>query len=175
VGSINNSTAPLYVVDGYPINSGLDNINPNDIESIEVLKDAASAAIYGSRGSNGVVLVTTKSGKSGKPVLQLDTYYGIQERFSKVDVLNRDEYIEFAIEERNNTWMLQGGKADDPNSVRSNATYWIDPLWLTDPKSFPDHDWQKLISRSAPVQNYQLSASGANGKLFRPERDHHRF
>lgn len=162
VGSINNSTAPLYVVDGYPINSGLDNINPNDIESIEVLKDAASAAIYGSRGSNGVVLITTRSGKTGKPVLQLDTYYGIQERFSKVDVLNRDEYIEFAIEERNNTWMLQGGKADDPNSVRSNANYWIDPLWLTDPKSFPDHDWQELISRSAPVQNYQLSASGAN-------------
>ncbi len=162
VGSINNSTAPLYVVDGYPINSGLDNINPNDIESIEVLKDAASAAIYGSRGSNGVVLVTTRSGKSGKPVLQLDTYYGIQERFSKVDVLNRDEYIEFAVEERNNTWILQGGKADDPNSARPNATYWIDPLWLTDPKSFPDHDWQDLVSRSAPVQNYQLSASGAN-------------
>src|SRR5690606_16418575 len=89
IGSINKSNAPLYVVDGYPINSGLDNINPNDIESIEVLKDAASAAIYGSRGSNGVVLVTTKSGKPGKPVLQLDTYFGLQERFSKVDVLNR--------------------------------------------------------------------------------------
>lgn len=162
VGSVNNSTAPLYVVDGFPVNSGLDNINPNDIESIEVLKDAASAAIYGSRGSNGVVLITTKTGKTGKPTLQLDTYYGVQERFSKVDVLNRDEYIDFAIEERNNTWILQGGKADDPNSVRTNANYWIDPLWLTNPKSFPDHDWQDLISRSAPVQNYQLSASGAN-------------
>lgn len=162
VGSINNSTAPLYVVDGYPLNGGLDQINPNDIESIEVLKDAASAAIYGSRGSNGVVLITTKTGKSGKPVLQLDAYYGVQERFSKVDVLNRDEYIEFAIEERNNTWVLQGGNPTDPNSVRTNANYWIDPLWLTDPKSFPDHDWQELISRSAPVQNYQLSASGAN-------------
>ena len=162
VSSISNSTAPLYVVDGYPINSGLDNINPNDIESIEVLKDAASAAIYGSRGSNGVVLVTTKSGKTGKPVLQFDTYYGIQERFSRVDVLNRDEYIEFAIEERNNSWKLQGGNPDDPNSKRTNANYWIDPVWLTDPKSLPDNDWQKLVSRSAPVQNYQLSASGSN-------------
>lgn len=162
VGSISNSTAPLYVVDGYPINSGLDNINPSDIESIEVLKDAASAAIYGSRGSNGVVLITTKSGKSGKPILQLDTYYGVQERFSKVDVLNRDEYIDFAIEERNNTWILQGGNPSDPNNVRTNANFWIDPLWLTNPGSFPDHDWQNLISRSAPVQNYQLSASGAN-------------
>ncbi|RAJ91028.1 TonB-linked SusC/RagA family outer membrane protein [Larkinella arboricola] len=162
VGSINNSGSPLYVVDGFPINSGLDNINPNEIESIEVLKDAASAAIYGSRGSNGVVLITTKSGKKGKPVLEFDTYYGLQERFSRVDVLNRDEYIDFAIEERNNTWMLQGGKASDPNSVRSNANYWIDPVWLTDPKSLPDHDWQKLISRVAPVQNYQLSASGSS-------------
>lgn len=162
VNSINNSSAPLYVVDGFPINTGLDNINPGDIESIEVLKDAASASIYGSRGSNGVVLVTTKSGNLGKPTIQFDTYYALQNRFSKVDVLNRDEYIEFAIEERNNTWMLQGGKATDPNEVRTNANYWIDPKWITDPKSFPDHDWQELISRTAPTQNYQLSASGAN-------------
>jgi TonB-linked SusC/RagA family outer membrane protein len=162
VNSINNSNAPLYVVDGFPINSGLDNINPGEIESIEVLKDAASASIYGSRGSNGVVLVTTKSGKAGKPTIQFDTYYAVQNRFSKVDVLNRDEYIDFAIEERNNTWVLQGGKASDPNDKRSNANYWIDPKWLTDPKSFPDNDWQELITRAAPVQNYQLSASGAN-------------
>lgn len=162
ISSISNSNSPLYVVDGYPISSGLDNINPNDIESIEVLKDAASAAIYGSRGSNGVVLVTTKTGKSGKPVLQLDTYYGIQERFSKVDVLNRNEYIDFAIEERNNTWALEGGHPSDPNSVRTNANYWIDPLWLSDPSSFPDHDWQALIARKAPVQNHQLSASGSS-------------
>jgi len=162
IGSITNSSAPLYVVDGFPLSSGLDNINPADIESIEVLKDAASAAIYGSRGSNGVVLVTTKSGKGGKPVISLDSYYGIQERFSKVDVLNRDEYIQFAIEERNNSWILQGGQASDPNSARSNANYWIDPLWISDPQSFPDHDWQELISRNAPVQSYQLSASGSS-------------
>lgn len=161
VNSISNSGAPLYVIDGFPISSGLDNINPGDIESIEVLKDAASAAIYGSRGSNGVVLITTKSGKGGKPQLQFDTYFGIQERFSKVDVLNRDEYIEFAIEERNNTWKLQGGDPSDPNNVRTSANYWIDPVWLTDPKSLPDNDWQDLVSRTAPVYNVQLSASGA--------------
>lgn len=160
VSSISNSNAPLYVVDGYPVSSGLDNISPNDIESIEVLKDAASAAIYGSRGANGVVLITTKAGKTGAPSIQLNTSFGLQDRFSKVDVLNRDEYIQFAIEERNNTWMLQGGKASDPNSTRTNANYWIDPLWLTDPTSFPDHDWQDLISRKAGVQNYQLSATG---------------
>ena len=162
VSSITNSNSPLYVVDGFPVSSGLDNINPADIESIEVLKDAASAAIYGSRGSNGVVLVTTKTGKGGKPVISLDSYYGIQERFSKVDVLNRDEYIDFAIEERNNSWILQGGQASDPNEVRSNANYWIDPLWISDPQSFPDHDWQDLVSRKAPVQSYQLAASGSS-------------
>jgi TonB-linked SusC/RagA family outer membrane protein len=162
ISSISNSSAPLYVVDGYPISSGLDNINPNDIESIEVLKDASSAAIYGSRGSSGVVLVTTKSGKAGKPQLQFDSYLGIADRFSKVDVLDRDEYLSFAIEERNNTWALQGGKVSDPNNVRSNANYWIDPKWLTDPTSFPNNDWQKLISRNAIIQNHQLSASGSN-------------
>src|SRR5690606_18357983 len=162
--SINYASTPLYVVDGFPLSSGLDNINPNDIESIEVLKDAASAAIYGSRGANGVVLVTTKSGKSGTPVLQFDTYVGFQKRLSKYDVLNRDEYIDFAIEERNNTWELQGGSASDPNEERSNAAFWIDPAW-SNPEALPDNDWQKLIEQSAPIQNYQLSASGANDKL----------
>ncbi len=159
VGSITSSTEPLYVVDGFPISSGLDNLNPNDILSIEVLKDAAASAIYGSRASNGVVLVTTKSGKVGKPVFQLDSYYGSQHLFSKVDMLSRDEFIEFAIEERNNSWELQGGNRNDPNNVRP-AQYQIDPLWLSDPKSLPDHDWQEIITRVAPVQNYQLSASG---------------
>lgn len=159
--SINYSSNPLYVVDGFPLTGGLDNINPNDIESIEVLKDAASAAIYGSRGANGVVLVTTKSGKSGEPTLAFDTYFGIQKRLSKYDLLNRDEYIEFAIEERNNTWMLQGGNANDPNDKRSNAAFWIDPAW-SNPSALPDNDWQKLIEQKAPLMNYQLSALGGN-------------
>lgn len=159
VGSITSSTTPLYVVDGYPISSGLDNLNPNDIVSIEVLKDAASAAIYGSRGANGVVLVTTKSGALGKTMLQLDMYYGVQGLFSKVDMLNRDEFIEFAIEERNNSWELQGGNRNDPNEIRPTQ-FRLDPVWFSDPTSLPDHDWQEIISRKAPVQNYQLSASG---------------
>ncbi len=162
--SVNFSSSPLYVVDGFPISGGLDNINPNDIESIEVLKDAASAAIYGSRGANGVVLVTTKSGKSGDPVFSFDTYVGFQKRLSKIDLLNRDEYIDFAIEERNNTWALQGGNASDPNSKRSNAAFWIDPAW-SNPSLLPDNDWQKLIEQSAPIQNYQLSALGGTENL----------
>ncbi len=160
--SINYSNAPLYVVDGYPVDGDLSTVNMNDIESIEVLKDAASAAIYGSRGSNGVILITTKSGKKGKTELAASVYYGIQKRFSKMDVLTRDEWIEWAIEERNNSWILQGGHASDPNSARKNSSYWIDPVWLTDPGSLPDNDWQDIVDRVAPIQNYQLSASGAN-------------
>jgi TonB-dependent SusC/RagA subfamily outer membrane receptor len=108
-GSINYGSSPLYVVDGFPISGDLNNISPSDIESIEVLKDAASAAIYGSRGSNGVVLVTTKQGHKGAPQINLNVSFGIQKRFSKVDVLNRDEYIEYAIEERTNSYIYNGG------------------------------------------------------------------
>jgi TonB-linked SusC/RagA family outer membrane protein len=165
-GSINFSNSPLYVVDGFPISGDLNSINTNDIESIEVLKDAASAAIYGSRGANGVILITTKAGKEGKPVIQLDVSHGIQKRFSRYDVLNRDEYIEYAIEERNNSWMLQGGKATDPNNVRTNSNYWIDPVWLTNPGSLPDNDWQDIVDRTAAVKNYQVSAS-ASGEKFK--------
>lgn len=165
-GSINFSNSPLYVVDGFPMSGDLNSLNTNDIESIEVLKDAASAAIYGSRGANGVVLITTKAGKEGKPVIQLDVSHGIQKRFSRYDVLNRDEYIEYAIEERNNSWMLQGGKPTDPNNVRTNSNFWIDPVWVTNPQSLPDNDWQDIVDRTAAVNNYQLSAS-ASGEKFK--------
>ncbi len=163
-GSINYGASPLYVVDGFPISGDLNSISPSDIESIEVLKDAASAAIYGSRGANGVVLITTKSGRKGKPVIDLNVSYGIQKRFSKVDVLNRDEYIEYAIEERTNSYIYNGGDLSVPESDRDNYKYAIDPLWRTNPTSFPDHDWQELISRTAPVQNYSVSVSGAGEK-----------
>lgn len=160
-GSINYGVAPLYVVDGFPISGDLNGFSPADIESIEVLKDAASAAIYGSRGANGVVLITTKSGRKGKPVIDLNVSYGIQQRFSKVDVLNRDEYIEYAIEERTNSYIYSGGNLSVPEADRQNYQYAIDPLWRSNPTSLPDHDWQEIIDRTAPLQNYAISVSGA--------------
>jgi TonB-dependent SusC/RagA subfamily outer membrane receptor len=78
VGSLGN-TEPLYVIDGIIGAGGANSINPNDIESIEVLKDASASAIYGSRAANGVVLITTKRGKAGKPRVSLDSYYGVQQ------------------------------------------------------------------------------------------------
>ena len=165
IGSINYATTPLYVVDGFPISGDLNNINPGDIESIEVLKDAAAASIYGSRGASGVILVSTKNGSKGKAVLELDSYYGIQNRFSKVDVLNRDEYIQYAIEERTNSYIYSGGNISVPEANRTSATFGIDPLWRSDPNSFPDNDWQDLIDRTAPIQSHTISGSGGTDKI----------
>lgn len=163
--SINYGSSPLYVVDGFPISGNLDNISPGDIQSIEVLKDAASASIYGSRGSNGVILITTKSGNKGKNVIELDSYFGLQTRFSKVDVLNKAEYLEYAIEERTNSYLYSGGDPSVPEDQRHNYKFAIDPLWRTNPESFPDHDWQALVDRVAPIHSYTLSASGGTDRL----------
>lgn len=159
ISSINYSNAPLYVVDGFPVDN-LNSINVGDIESLDVLKDAASTAIYGSRGSQGVILITTKKGGKGKPAVQLNVNMTIQKPWSKIKVLNRDEWIDFAIEERNNTYELNGGKRTDDNSKRKSA-YQIDPIWFTDPTSLPDNDWYDICTRNALMQNYQLSVSGA--------------
>ena len=91
IGTINNSE-PLYIVDGMPIEGGLDYLNPADIKSIEVLKDAASGAVYGARAANGVILVTTKSGQQGKTNITYDFSYGWQSAWKHRDVLNASEY-----------------------------------------------------------------------------------
>lgn len=161
--SINYSNAPLYVLDGFPVGD-LKQISGADIESIEILKDAAAAAIYGSRGANGVVIVTSKQGKKGKPIVAFNADISLQKRFSKYDVMNRDQLIDFAIEERNNTYLFNvpGAKTTDSNTVRKNAAYFLDPDWLTDKRnSLPDNDWQEIVSRTAPMQNYNISVSGA--------------
>ena len=88
-----NGSDPLYIVDGIPFDiGGLDNINPNDIESIEVLKDAAYSAIYGARSANGVILITTKKGRSGKSLVSYNGYYGTQAPARKLDLLNATQY-----------------------------------------------------------------------------------
>lgn len=149
VGSLGTSSDPLYVVDGYPLQEStqFDLINPADIESIELLKDAASAAIYGSRAANGVVIVTTKRGKAGKASFNLSAYTGMQQIAKKVDLLNRDEYIDYA-----------------KFSARlRNVTY--PTVFDTNPDSLPDVDWQDVIFRQAPISDFQLSARGGSEKV----------
>ena len=135
---------PLWVIDGIP--SSPNNLNPNDIESMDVLKDAASTAIYGSRGANGVIIVTTKKGKSGKPRLELSTYIGFNQIAKKLDVMNAAEFALLANEAYTNDGLA-------PN-----------PAW-SNPESLETTDWQDAVTRKGFIQNYNLSISGGNENL----------
>lgn len=145
IGTINNSD-PLYIVDGMPIDGGIDYLNPSDISSIEVLKDAASGAVYGARAANGVVLVTTKNGTLGKTRVDYSFSQGYQNRWQQRDVLNATEYAILM-----NEGLLNSGQ---------NVRY-------PDPYSYGKGiDWQDLVfNKNAPVSNHQLSISGASEKV----------
>lgn len=141
-GTINDSN-PLYIVDGMPVEGGIDYLNPSDIESVEVLKDAASAAIYGSRAANGVILVTTKKGKIGKTVVSYNFSQGWQNPWREVDVLNASEY-EMII-----------------NEALENAG--LDPLYSNPAQTGEGTDWQDAIFyKNAPKIEHQVSISGGN-------------
>ncbi|WP_085537324.1 SusC/RagA family TonB-linked outer membrane protein [Massilibacteroides vaginae] len=144
-GTINN-TDPLYIVDGMPVDGGIDNINPNDIASIEVLKDAASGAVYGARAANGVVIVTTKRGTLGRTKVTYDFSYGIQNPWKKRDMLNATQY---------GTIMNEAAAYAGENPIYSN----VNSLGI-------GTNWQDvLFNDNAPVQNHQLSISGASEKI----------
>src|SRR5690606_30591619 len=101
IGSLGASNQPLYVIDGYPSGANeFSRINLSDIESIEILKDAASAAIYGSRAANGVIMVTTKRGQQGKVTFKLNTYTGLQSVAKKIEVMNKSEYLQYVKDAR---------------------------------------------------------------------------
>jgi TonB-linked SusC/RagA family outer membrane protein len=171
-GSISASNAPLYVVDGYPLGEqNLNSINPNDIESIEVLKDASASAIYGSRAANGVVLVTTKSGsgKSGKINVNLDMYYGFQNVTKKLDLMDAQEFAALSKEAFNTNYTDRtGNPASDPLNVRPSGNRYRYPAIYDDAAAMAaigaGTNWQDEIFRTAPVQNYQLSVTGGSEK-----------
>ena len=145
IGTINNSD-PLYIVDGMPIEGGLDYLNPNDIASIEVLKDAASGAVYGARAANGVVLVTTKQGKEGATKVSYDFSYGWQNVAKKRKVLNAQEYA----------MMMNEGAV--------NAG--LAPVFA-DPASYGEGtDWQEeVFNNNAPMMNHQFAVSGGTQRV----------
>lgn len=148
--SIRGTSEPLYIVDGVQISNGggiktvspLSTINPGDIESIEVLKDASSTAIYGARAANGVVLITTKRGKAGPTRVVFDSYYGSQKVTRTLPVLNARQFAELENETFKNNFY------PDPASLGEGV------------------DWQGLIFRNAPIQNHQLSVSGGSEKTL---------
>lgn len=143
VGTTGDS-GPLYVIDGF-VRGGLDQLNPGDIESIEVLKDAASAAIYGSSAANGVVIITTKSGKAGKMNISYSGYRGFQSTANRLDMLNADEYRMMMNEGARNAGL------SEPFDLNEVALY--------------DTDWQDLLFvKNAPIQNHELQVSGGTEK-----------
>ncbi|MFY0654008.1 MAG: TonB-dependent receptor [Cyclobacteriaceae bacterium] len=160
--SITEGNQPLFVIDGMPIEDAviIANLNMNDVASVEVLKDAASAAIYGSRGSNGVVIVTTKKGRSGAPQITYSAHYGVQQAEKRLDLLTGPEYAEYAIERRE--WLISQNPAYDlntPNADRPRKLR-IDPNWASG--NVQTFDPQDEIFRTAPIQSHNLSISGGS-------------
>lgn len=145
IGTINDSK-PLFIVDGMPVDGGISYLNPTDIESVEVLKDAASAAIYGTRGANGVILVTTKGGTTGKATVNYDFSIGWQNPWKKKAILNAQEYM-----------YLQNEMAINDNGTPRYSAADIAGAQTT--------DWQdETFNYDAPVQSHQLSVSGGTEK-----------
>lgn len=182
-----NDNGPLYVIDGVATrNQNLSSLNPNDIESMQVLKDASSAAIYGAQAANGVIVITTKKGtRSGQPKLTYDAYFGIQKTTTKYDLANSQERLDMEWESQANAFALRGISDRYPSHAQfgTGPTPTI-PNYLTtggaggnqnidiNNYSFPDNqmvrfsdtDWWDEIDRTAPIQNHQLSLSGGNSK-----------
>jgi TonB-linked SusC/RagA family outer membrane protein len=159
--SVTGNNEPLYVVDGFPIENDPDAqnpsdgardsnsptvpsnplaaLNPNDIESIEVLKDASATSIYGARGANGVIIITTKHGQTARPRFTIDTYTGTQSVAHRYNLLNAQQFAAFA-----NQWSQNNGTG----------------VIFTNPDTLPNTDWQSLIFRSAPISNLQIGVTG---------------
>lgn len=178
-GSINAGNDPLYIVDGVQMNTRADGnftqnnplsaINPNDIESIDILKDAASAAIYGAQASNGVVIITTKKGRAGKTRFDVNMYWGQGTPLKKMDVLNSQEIFQMRAEAYANPNLLS------PNDIAIKRTV-LNEFRVPGAASFndkqadsailalPTYDWQNEAFRNAQIRNYELAASGGNDR-----------
>lgn len=175
IGSITASSEPLYVIDGVPIQAGdltdlnsngnrsgnvMAAINPNDIESLSVLKDAASTAIYGSRGANGVILITTKSGKSGKPQINLNTLTGFSSPASKklLQPLNAEQYHTLYV-----NGYVNAGETEAEGEQRYQDTF----QQLTDPETgeLTDTNWLDAITQTGITKSYDLNGNGATENL----------
>ena len=163
VGSISASSDPLYVVDGYPIDN-LQMLNPNDIETIDILKDASATAIYGSRGANGVVIVTTKRGKAGTSVISFDSFYGFQKILKSMDFLNVKEQAQYYYDG------VKNSNIDVNKDVSGDPSKWFyavpkTVLDVLGGQNTTDTDAFDAVFRTAPIQSYTLSANGGNEKV----------
>ncbi|RZK15082.1 MAG: TonB-dependent receptor [Pedobacter sp.] len=149
-GSISQDNSPLYVIDGFPSeNANSNSINPSDIESIDVLKDASATAIYGARGSNGVILITTKKGKAGKPQLTYNAYYGFQKAPEKIPVMGPYEYVKYL---------------RDLDQAVADSTYLKGGTTLNDYRDVQGLDMQDYVYQTGQNQNHDIALRGGNDK-----------
>ncbi|RZK68776.1 MAG: SusC/RagA family protein, partial [Pedobacter sp.] len=188
--TITAGTSPLYVIDGIPMSdqddngtgkrvNSLNDLNLNDVASIEVLKDASAAAIYGSRGSNGVVMITTKRGNKGKAVISYNGFAGLQEVSKKIEMLDAYGFAQLVYDARNNTYLdlladqNKIGSVLDGNDVRrtkigNNSAAFIptDLLpYLNGETDLVNTDWQDQVLRQAPIQSHSMSLRGGSENI----------
>lgn len=157
--SITQDNAPLYIIDGVQVENGLSSVSPQDILSIDVLKDAAATAIYGARGANGVVIITTKSGKPGKLRVGFNSFVGVKTLANKLDVLDPYEFVMYQYERS------RGNVTDSGNFAKSFGTTW-DTLNVY--KDINEVDWQdEVMGRTGVMQTHNLTISGGSkGTVF---------
>ena len=146
VATVNGSADPLYVVDGVQVGTSIDFLNPNDVESIEILKDASATAIYGTRGANGVIMITTKNGGKGKAKVNFSANYALQFNSNKIDVADAGLFAS----------AVRSAVKNDGIAM-TNLAYGEDYIGRLN-----SIDWQDEMSRTALQQNYNLSASGGS-------------
>lgn len=153
--SVNSGNEPLFVVDGIPVSSGINNISPEEIESFSVLKDASATSLYGSRAANGVILITTKRGKSGKTEIAVNAYYGIQtlRGLKKPDVMNGEEYARYKKEFYEDKARYEGYTDGVPAAYQDPSIYGKGTNWYDE------------LTRSAAIQNYSLSITSGKDKF----------
>lgn len=148
--SLTQDNSPLYVIDGFPMENPDNNaLNPAEIESIEVLKDASATAIYGARGANGVIIITTKKGKLGEPVLTVSGYGGLQANIRRKKMMEPYEFVKLQSE---------------LNPAVANRFYFTDGKTLESYRDKEGIDWQDKLFRNAPMQNYYVGVNGGNAK-----------
>jgi len=177
VGSMSANSAPLYVIDGVPMAGSLTDINPNDIENLTVLKDAAAASLYGSRAANGVIIITTKQGKQGQTKISFNAQYGVSTRISDgYGLMNSSQFYEQSWMGLYNQKLIGGATIDEARqsaSAKVKEIVGFNPFALDNPldsngnvlpgtKVLTDVDWRDQVYKTGLTQNYNLSVSGGN-------------
>ncbi|WP_077417720.1 SusC/RagA family TonB-linked outer membrane protein [Chryseobacterium sp. JV274] len=175
IGTLTAGSNPLIVVDGLPLTEGsnLNAIDPNSIAKIDILKDAASAAIYGSRGANGVIIIETKQGKKGRMAVSFDSYYGMQMRSDNVKLVNAYDMATFLKEARDNNYLSKGSNRSisDNNATRISKGASLRELipdylapYLAKQPGLTDTDWLNTVMKPAPISQTSLNVTGGSDK-----------